>query len=257
LADAYSTGAGAWADGPIRIYRTLADLLVATAPIELRDSRVLDLGTGTGAASSPAVAAGARVVALDAALGMLQLDRGARPPGVVGDALALPLRPASFDAVVASFSLNHVDEPVEGVREVAGIIRRGGALLASVYANDDDHPVKPAVEQAMSEAGWQAPPWYQRVKRAMAAWGTVDNATAAIEQGGMLAEVVERREIAFPELGPEAMVGWRLGMAQFAPFLEALEDQERRMIGTRALELLGHDPEPLVRRVIFIVARAR
>ena len=50
----------------------------------------------------------------------------------------------------------------------------------------------------------------------MAAWGTVDDATAAIEQGRMRAEAVERREIEFPELGPEAIVGWRLGMAQFA-----------------------------------------
>jgi SAM-dependent methyltransferase len=257
LADAYSAGAGGWAEGPIKIYGTLARLLVASSPIELRGRRVLDLGTGTGAASGPAVAAGAHVVALDTALGMLQLDRAARPPGIVGDALALPLRQGSFDAVLAAFSLNHLDAPASGVREIARIIRSTGVLLASVYANDDDHPVKQAVEQAMRESGWQSPAWYPAVKRAMQAWGTMTAATSIIELGGLHAESVERREVAFPELGPDALVGWRLGMAQFASFVETLDDQQRRAVATRARELLAHHPEPLVRRVILITARAR
>jgi SAM-dependent methyltransferase len=256
LADAYSAGAGAWADGPIRIYRTLAELLVTCSPIELRGCTVLDLGTGTGAASRPAVAAGASVVALDTALGMLQFDRASRPPGLVGDALALPVRPESFDAVVAAFSLNHVDVPSAAVREVSGVIHRGGVLLASVYANDDDHPVKQVVEQAAQEAGWRRPSWYPQVKRAMRAWGTIDDATKAIERGGLKAESVERREIAFADLGPDALVAWRLGMAQFGSFVETLDDPQRRAVAARARELLGDDPEPLVRRVIFIVARA-
>jgi len=257
VADAYSAGASAWADGPIRIYATLADLLVASSPIELSGQRVLDLGAGTGAASRPAVAAGAEVVAVDTALGMLQLDRDARPPGIVGDALALPLRPRSFDAVVAAFSLNHLDPPARGVREVATTLRGAGVLLASVYADDDDHPVKQAVEQAMLDAGWQRPAWYVTVKKAMHAWGTVDDASAIIEQGGMVSEKLELHEIAFPDLALDALVGWRMGMAQFAAFLAALDDQERRAVGCRARALLGPTPEPLVRRVIFINARAR
>jgi ubiquinone/menaquinone biosynthesis C-methylase UbiE len=257
LADAYSAGAEAWADGPHRVYGTLADLLVASSPIDLRGCRVLDLGTGTGAASRPAVAAGADVVAVDTALGMLQFDRDSRPPAIVGDALALPLRPASFDAVVAAFSLNHLDEPARAVREVGGVIRSAGILLASVYANDDDHPVKRATEQAMAEWGWQPPEWYSGVKRSMEAWGTVADVTKAIERGGLRAESVERREIAFPDFGPDALVGWRLGMAQFTSFVETLDDQQRRAVGARCRELLGDDPDPLVRRVIFIAARAR
>jgi len=256
LADAYSAGAAAWAEGPQRIYGTLADLLVASSPIDLRSRRVLDLGTGTGAASRPVVDVGAGVIALDTALGMLQVNRASRPPGVVGDALALPLRPASFDAVVAAFSLNHLGEPVKAVREVARVMRRAGVLLASVYANDDDHPVKRAAEQAMAEWGWQPPEWYPDVKRSMAAWGTVVDVTGTIEQGGLQAESVERREIAFPDLDPEALVGWRLGMAQFAMFAETLDDQQRRAIRVRCRELLGEHPDPLVRRTIFIIARA-
>ncbi len=257
VADAYSTGAQAWADGPIRIYGTMAELLLARSPLPLRGARLLDLGAGTGAASRPALAAAARVTAVDRALGMLQSDRAARPPGVVADAVALPMRRDAFDLVVAAFSLNHLDDPAAGVREVADVLRTDGFLLASTYAKDDDHPVKHAVEAALREFGWEMPPWYPQVKAAMAAWGTPTDAAAAVERGGMEPLAVERDEVPFPELGRDQLVRWRLGMAQSAPFVSELDDQERAALERRATELLGPDPEPLVRRVIFIVARAR
>ena len=155
-AAAYSAGARAWADGPERVYGELARLLVACAPESLVGRRVLDLGSGTGAASRPAVEAGARVVAIDAALGMLQRTSATRPPAMVGDARSLPLRDGALDAVVAAFCLNHLEEPAEGVREVGRVTRAGGHLLASTYARDDDHPVKDAVERALSECGLAA-----------------------------------------------------------------------------------------------------
>jgi SAM-dependent methyltransferase len=257
LADAYSAGAEAWASGPVRIYGLLAELLVDCSPIALRGSRVLDLGTGTGAASRPAVAKGASVTALDTAFGMLLTDRAERPPAVVGDALALPFRPGAFDLVVAAFSMNHLDDPVAGVRAVSEIIKGGGFLLASTYAVDDDHPVKAAVEQALGEHGWQRPPWYSDVKRAMAAWGTVDQATSAVDRGGMHVVSVDKREVPFPQLETDALIGWRLGMAQSAGYFASLAGPERTAVVERARELLGPHPAPLIRRVLFIVARAR
>jgi hypothetical protein len=46
-------------------------------------------------------------------------------------------------------------------------------------------------------------------------------------------------------------------MAQHAAFVESLEAERRQQVKTRAVELLGLDPEPLVRKVIFISAQAR
>ena len=46
-------------------------------------------------------------------------------------------------------------------------------------------------------------------------------------------------------------------MAQCASFVAGLDDEHRQQVSARALELLGADHDPLVRRVIFIVARAR
>src|SRR4029077_19129875 len=101
---------------------------------------------------------------------------------------------------------------------------------------------------------WSRPPWYADMKSAMAAWGTIDRATAVIERGGMRPRLVERREITFPDLGPTDMVAWRMGLAQSAEFVESLHPETRRTVIERALGLLGPDPEPIVRRVIFLAA---
>ncbi len=244
VADAYSAGAAAWARGPMRVYATLAELLVARADVRGRD--VLDLGTGTGAVSH--AAHGARVVAVDVSEGMLQLDRDVRPPGVVGDAVALPFRDGAFDVVIAAFSLNHLADPTVGVRE-AGRVSRDRVLL-STYAPDDDHAVKHAVDAALREAGWVAPDWYAAVKGVAASWGTVDLATDVIERSGLAAERAERLDVPFPDLTPIDLVRWRLGMAHCA------ELAERRDVERRALDLLG-ECEPLVRSVVFVTARVR
>lgn len=254
LAAAYSLSADAWSRGPTRLYGRLAELLVAASPVPFRSALVLDLGAGTGVGSRAATAAGARVIAVDLALGMLLADRERRPPAVVGDAVALPFLPASFDVVLAPFCLNHLNEPSAGVAEAARVLRQDGVLLASTYAADDDHMVKAAVDQALSEAGWSAPAWYGDVKAAMASWGTVDAAAAAIERGGMAPVLVERREVTFSELTPLDLVAWRLGMAHTAPFVAGLDQPRRDDLAQRALALLGPDPPPLVRRVIFLAA---
>jgi SAM-dependent methyltransferase len=194
------------------------------------------------------------VIATDLAPEMLHLDRGRRPPGVAGDALALPFRNHAFDLVLAPFSLNHLPDPALGVREAGRIATR---LLASTYAEDDDHPVKVAVELALGEHGWERPAWYTQLKISMKAWGTVPAATEAIERGGLRPTRVEHLEVVFDDLGPNDMVAWRLGLAQCAPFMATLDDAARVDVGARAIELLGPTPPKITRRVIFLAAERR
>lgn len=246
---AYSAGAAAWADGPMRVYGPLAEELVAWGGIDLSGRKLLDLGAGTGAVSH--AASGAQVIAVDCAVGMLLDQHASRPPAAVADALALPFRSMSFDVVIAAFSLTHLADPAAGVRE-AGRVARDYVLVSS-YAGDDDHPVKGAVEDALSEAGWSIPQWYREAAVSKQSWATVDAATATIEAGGLLPERVERVQVPFSDLGPRDLVRWRLGMAQCVAFVA---DHDERAIEERAVELLGH-ARPLVRSVIFSLARAR
>jgi hypothetical protein len=156
--------------------------------------------------------------------------------------------------VLAPFSLNHLDDPAQGVREAGRISE---LVLASTYAADDDHPAKAAAETALTEVGWERPEWYLKVKLSMAAWGTVAAVNAVIEGGGLHPVRVERDEIAFPELGADDMVAWRLGLAHCAPFVAALDPKRRARVVARTLDLLGPDPVPIVRRVIFFAADRR
>lgn len=255
VAGAYSATGRAWQDGPGRIYDHLAEGLVARCPTVEAGAVVLDLGEGTGAVSRSALGRGARVVAVDAAEGMLATARAQRPAACVGDALALPFRSGGFDAVVAAFSLNHVAHPAAALREAARVLRPGGALVASAYAEDDTHPVKGAAEAAAAAAGWVSPAWYEEVRaEAVPRLATVDRARAVVAEAGLAGAAVAHVRVPFTDLGPADLVAWRFGMAQLAPFLAGLDPARRDAVVADARARLGDDPPPLVRSIIVIAA---
>jgi SAM-dependent methyltransferase len=249
---AYSLTGAAWQAGPGAIYDRLATVLVDCRPIDFTGRLVLDLGAGTGAASRAIAAAGGVAIATDAAFGMLMADAKARPAAVVGDAYALPFRGRAVDAVVAAFSLNHLDDPVAGLREAARITRSGGAILASAYSDDDTHPVKNAAESAAREHGWSPPPWYAHLKtNVMPKLATVDRAQAALRDAQLTGEARLIR-VAFPDLAPDQLLAWRFGMAQLAPFVATLSADAQADLYHRARARL--DDVELVRSIIVMIA---
>jgi SAM-dependent methyltransferase len=260
LTAAYSATGAAWQQGPGRVYDRLADTVVAACPVPVGGRLVLDLGAGTGAASRALLRAGARVVAVDNALGMLLAvapgARGGRPPGAAGEALALPFVGGGFGAVVAAFCLNHLADPAAGLAEAARVTDPGGSVVVSAYAEDDDHPVKAAVEEAASRAGWSTPPWYEELKvEAIPRLATPERmAEVAAGVPGLTERRVARHEIPFPDLSPSDLVAWRLGMAPLAPFVAALDQPDRARLSRVALDRLGADPPPLVRRILVLTA---
>jgi SAM-dependent methyltransferase len=256
LDEAYSATGSAWRDGPERVYQRLADVLVAASPISLVDLTVADVGTGTGAASRAIASAGGRPIAVDVAAGMLRVDQRERPPAVVADARQLPLASGSCAAVVAAFSFNHVPDPEVALAEAARVVGRAGVVLASAYAEDDAHPVKGAVEIAVAEEGWSGDSWIDDLKaHAIPMLATTDRAAEVATSAGLDATATAVT-VPFPDLSPVDLVAWRLGMAQVAPFVASLSGAVRRRVEARALDLLGPHPEPLVRRMIILTARA-
>ena len=112
--------------------------VVAAAVGAAAGDRVLDLAAGTGTSSRAFTGAGARCVACDFSLGMLRV--GAREPAarvsyVAGDALALPFRAGSFDAVTISFGLRNLADPDAGLAELFRVTRPGGRLVVCEFGH--------------------------------------------------------------------------------------------------------------------------
>jgi ubiquinone/menaquinone biosynthesis C-methylase UbiE len=253
VAEAYSATGAAWQAGPGRVYDRLAEVLVAAAPVPLAGRVVLDVGAGTGAASRAVARAGGHPIAVDVAPGMLAAIAGGGP-GLACDARALAVGDGAVGAVVAAFSFNHVPDPVCALAEAARVVAPGGAVLASAYASDDDHPVKAAVDAAALEHGWEPAPWITEMRTSAAPLlATVERAAAAADSAGLHRAEAHHIEVPFPDLTAADLVAWRMGMAQLAPYLAAQPAETAAKIEVRALELLGDAP-PLVRRMIVLAA---
>ena len=61
-------------------------------------------------------------------------------PDLVGTAESLPVEDASFDLVICSQVLEHVDDPAQVVRELARVTAPGGRVLASTHGVHVYHP---------------------------------------------------------------------------------------------------------------------
>lgn len=103
----------------------------------------LDVGCGEGRVGRALAARGHRVVGLDASptLARLAATHERQQVTVLGDAMALPLRDASTDLVVAFMSLQDVDDLDASVQEIARVLRRGGMLCMAIL-----HPLSTAGE---------------------------------------------------------------------------------------------------------------
>ena len=248
---AYDGSAAAWASGPERIYAQLANALVGCSPVPLSNARVLDLGAGTGVASRAAVANGAsRVVALDYAAAMLPREEKEVAP-VVGDGCALPFGNRAFHLVMAAFSLSHFVDPLEALTEVR---RVSGAVLASTFVADWTHPAKDAVEKLLIAFGYQPPAWYQRLKQeGEVAVNTPAKLARLARAAGFDNGTVHTISVATGVDSPADLVGWRLGMAQVAPFVASLETADRAAL-QRAAEAAVADVPPLVVEMLALAA---
>ena len=260
----YSAAAARWAAGPDRLYyrplgAALVRSLVDALGRPLAGERVLDAGAGTGAVTVELEAVGARVVALDRALGMLAFRRADRPPAAVADACALPVRPGSVAAVAAGCLLAHLPEPAATLGELAAALAPGGVVAASAFPSAWHDPLKAVVEAALVAGGWQPPPWYRELKgQGESATGAAGPFRGLASAAGLTADV---REVEVPVSMPdaEAVADWRLGMAQTAPWVDTLEpparDGLRAAVAAAVRSAVGAGPVTIAVPLLVLLAR--
>jgi SAM-dependent methyltransferase len=105
------------------------------------DSDVLELGCGAGIPMTAALASERRVTGVDISAKQLELARRNVPGATFlqADMTTLDFPAASFDAVVAFYSLTHVPRDEQGplLERVARWLRPGGVFIASMGVEED------------------------------------------------------------------------------------------------------------------------
>jgi ubiquinone/menaquinone biosynthesis C-methylase UbiE len=131
-----------------------------------QDSRVLDIGTGTGRLGlllHDKLPRGS-VVGVDSGRGMLRVAREkALKQGVDnfflvrGEAESLPFLPRVFDSVCLMMSFHHFANPEQATREIHRILRPRGSLssldpILNEPTDGEDKKLNEAIEEAFQEA---------------------------------------------------------------------------------------------------------
>lgn len=96
-----------------------------------QDQSVLELGCGTGYFTRELAATGAQVTAIDISVELLEVAQQKCPSGnvqfEVGNAYAMTFRDATFDSVVGSSVLHHL-EIEAALKEIHRVLKPGGSI---------------------------------------------------------------------------------------------------------------------------------
>jgi ubiquinone/menaquinone biosynthesis C-methylase UbiE len=123
--------------GKLRSFNAFAarELREAIAALSLApDSRVLDAGCGTGEAVNwlhESLRGHGTVVGMDLAAAHVRAARHVAPTNgsiVQADVLQAPFADGTFDLVWTANTLNHLHDPVAGVRKLSRLLRAGGRI---------------------------------------------------------------------------------------------------------------------------------
>ena len=123
---------------------------------------IVDVGSGQGAYHPLLARRGARIVAVDASLGMLaeaagEARRNALSMSAVqASAERLPLADACCDRLMANHMLYHVPDKIAALREMERVVRPGGRLVLTTNSRDNGARMAQIHAQAAVAVGLRA-----------------------------------------------------------------------------------------------------
>lgn len=177
LSEAKQTARTTWAagdyDGIVDYIWGVGSGLVGRVGVQDGED-VLDVACGTGNATIPAAAAGARATGLDLTPELLEgarrraADAGVEIEWVEGDAEALPFADGSFDVVLSTFGCMFAPDHKLTAAEIARVLRPGGRLGIAAWTPDGGIG---QFFRTMSAFGPPPPPEFQPPPL----WGTRDH----------------------------------------------------------------------------------
>lgn len=115
---------------PYDLERRLSIVFDELLPQDLIGLRTLDLGCGSGWFSQRALERGAHVTSLDISTSLARtVHRRTQTCAVAADALCVPFASGSFDLIISSEMLEHLERPAYGVREIGRLLTPGGVVV--------------------------------------------------------------------------------------------------------------------------------
>jgi ubiquinone/menaquinone biosynthesis C-methylase UbiE len=254
--NAYQGAAAAWAGGPAVMYDTLASVAIADVASELRGASVVDVGAGTGALCRALRAVGAVPFAVDTSPDMLGEVGDAAVLSVAGDMCALPFSDCCFDAAVSGFAISHIDAPERALDEMRRVVRPGGRVIATVFGEADARASKDAVDMVAREFGYHPPDWYVQLKtRTEPQSNTPALFRDCAESAGLQDIDVADLTVDSGLSTPEAIAGYRLGLAHLAPFVASLPPERRTELIQRAVTAVRERGQAVWPRVLVLSSR--
>ena len=134
----WGTDPQAWADLAESHNQPLFEAVLDAAGVG-PGSRLLDIGCGTGLTLVLAARRGATPSGLDVSPGLLGIARERLPDADLrdGDMESLPFADASFDAVTGVNAFQFAGDPRRALAEAARVLRPGGRVVASLFAEPE------------------------------------------------------------------------------------------------------------------------
>ncbi|MBP9759478.1 class I SAM-dependent methyltransferase [Candidatus Dojkabacteria bacterium] len=98
---------------------------------ELQNIKFLEVGCGLGYFSNKAFKMGAKVTGIDIGPKLVKINKKLTPKGtfVVSSASKLPFKDNTFDVVLSTEVIEHVDNQKEALKEMCRVLKKNGVLV--------------------------------------------------------------------------------------------------------------------------------